>query len=179
MLLTGCRLDEWASARHAWIDLSEALIVIPADDYKSDHVHVVPLVPQAIDILKRLKKGRTGDYLLSSTGGDTHIQSVSKYYRTRLRDAIIAQTGAAFSKKLTSHALRRTVATRIAEALGEQGDKLVKRVLGHSDGSVTALYNRYAYVREMRRVLENWANDLRADPAPVQSASVIPEARAA
>lgn len=179
MLLTGCRLDEWASARHAWIDLSEALIVIPADDYKSDHVHVVPLVPQAIDILKRLKKGRTGDYVLSSTGGDTHIQSVSKYYRTRLRDAIIAQTGAAPPKKFTSHALRRTVATRIAEALGEQGDKLVKRVLGHSDGSVTALYNRYAYVREMRRVLENWVNDLRADPSSVQGASVTPEARAA
>ncbi len=51
---------------------------------------------------------------------------------------------AALSKRLTSHALRRTVATRIAEALGEQEDKLVQRVLGHSDGLVTAIYNRCA-----------------------------------
>jgi hypothetical protein len=43
---------------------------------------------------------------------------------------------------------------------GDPGDKLVKRVLGHSDGSVPAIDDRYAYVREMRRVLEVWANDL-------------------
>jgi integrase len=48
------------------------------------------------------------------------------------------------------------------DALGEQGEKLVKRVLGHSDGSVTAIYNRYAYVREMRAALEKWANELTA-----------------
>jgi hypothetical protein len=30
--------------------------------------------------------------------------------------------------------------------LGEEGDKLIKRVLGYSDGSVTAIYNRYGYV---------------------------------
>lgn len=35
-----------------------------------------------------------------------------------------------------------------------EGVKLVRRVLGHSDGGVTAIYNRYGYVSEMRRVLE-------------------------
>jgi integrase len=161
-LLTGCRLDEWASARKAWMDMNEALIVIPAGDYKSDHVHVIPLVPQAIEILKQIPKSQHGDYLLSTTGGRVPIRGVAKYYRTRLADAIIAVTGAKFSKEFTSHDLRRTVATRLAETLGDQGDKLVKRVLGHSDGSVTAIYNRYAYVREMRRVLDVWANDLTA-----------------
>jgi len=52
-----------------------------------------------------------------------------------------------------------------------QRDKLVKRVLGHSDGSVTAIYNHYAYVSEMRRVLEIWANDLIARPTPLQNSS--------
>jgi hypothetical protein len=41
--------------------------------------------------------------------------------------------------------------------------------LGHSDGSVTAIYNRYAYVREMRRVLKIWANELMARPTPLQN----------
>jgi integrase len=160
MLLTACRLDEWASARVGWIDLVESLIVIPREGYKSDHVHVVPLVPQALEIVKAIPERRTGDYLLSSDGGRTSIRGISKYYRTRLRGAIIANTGSTLSKEFTSHDLRRTVATRLAEALGENGEKLVKRVLGHSDGSVTAIYNRYAYVREMRRALEGWADEL-------------------
>lgn len=165
MLLTGCRLDEWASARKSWVDMSEALIVIPAGDYKSDHVHVVPLVPQAIEILKQIPKPRHGDHLLSTTDGRVPIRGIAKYYNTRLANAIIAITGDRLAKEFTSHDLRRTVATRLAETLGDQGDKLVKRVLGHSDGSVTAIYNRYAYVREMRRVLELWANDLTAGSA--------------
>jgi len=170
MLLTGCRLDEWASARTGWIDVNEAITIIPAGEYKSDHVHVVPLVPQAIEILKRTPKPHSGDYLLSSTGGRVPIQGIAKYFNTRLADAMIALTGTKLSKAFTSHDLRRTVATRLAETLGDQGDKVVKRVLGHSDGSVTAIYNRYAYVREMRRVLEIWANDL-TRPTSLQSAS--------
>jgi hypothetical protein len=103
-----------------------------------------------------------GGGLLSTDGARTPISGISKYYRTRLNNAIIANTGGRLSKEFTSHDLRRTVAMRLAEALGEQGEKLVKRVLGHSDGSVTAIYNRYAYVREMRTVLEKCANELTA-----------------
>ncbi len=172
MLLTGCRLDEWASARAAWIDRKERLMVIPADAYKTDHVHVVPLVPQAMEILQQIPKAHHGEHLLSSTGGRAPIQGISKYYRTRLSDAIVAITGEGFPKKFTSHDLRRTVATRLAEALGDEGDKLVKRVLGHSDGSVTAIYNRYGYVSEMRRALEQWAKALIA--APTEIAPSIP-----
>ena len=42
----------------------------------------------------------------------------------------------------TPHYLRRTVATRLAEQLGVGGEQLIKKVLGHSDGSVMATYNR-------------------------------------
>lgn len=160
MLLTGCRLNEWASAETAWVDVVEALMVVPSDSYKSDHVHVIPLVPQAIEILKSMTPPTTGSYLLSSTGGSTPIQGISKFYATRLRDQLIANTGSPLSKHLTSHVLRRTVATRLAEVLGDEGDKLIKRVLGHSDGGVTAIYNRYGYVREMRRALVKWATEL-------------------
>lgn len=158
--LTGCRLDELASVEVDHVDLDEALLVIPADAYKSDHVHVVPLVPQAIEILKRIPKPTDGPYLLSTTNGRVPIQGFSKFYRTRLSDAIVANTGAHFPKRLTTQVIRRTVATRLAEQLGDEGDKLIKRVLGHSDGSVTAIYNRYGYVKEMRRILEIWANEL-------------------
>jgi hypothetical protein len=42
-------------------------------------------------------------------------------------------------------------------------------VLGHSDGSVTAIYNRYGYVKEMRKVLAQWTGELLADkPVEIQ-----------
>jgi integrase len=160
MLLDGTRCVEWTLTEESNVDLEEGLNVISADNYKSDHVHVVPLVPQAIEILKAMPKPTNGRYLLSTTGGSKPIRGISKFYRTQLRDQIIANTGAPLAKHLTSHVLRRTVATRLAELLGDQGDKLIKRVLGHSDGSVTAIYNRYGYVREMRRALEAWAAEL-------------------
>ncbi len=163
MMLSGCRLDEWASAEEAWIDLEEMLMVIPSRSYKSDHVHVIPLVPQALELLRSMPRPIDGPYILSSRRGRVPIQGVSKFFKTCLADQILANTGAPLSKRLTSHVLRRTVATRLAEQLGDEGDKLVKRVLGHFDGSVTAIYNRYGYVREMRRALEVWANELTAD----------------
>jgi integrase len=61
---------------------------------------------------------------------------------------------------VTPHDLRRTVATHIAESLGTGGEQLIRKVLGHSDRSVTAIYNRYGYVKEMRAVLENWSKQL-------------------
>lgn len=38
-----------------------------------------------------------------------------------------------------------------------QGDKLVKRILGHADGDVTSLYNQYGYVKEVRACLTRMA----------------------
>ncbi|MGH8291068.1 MAG: hypothetical protein ACREV7_19020 [Steroidobacteraceae bacterium] len=57
--------------------------------------------------------------------------------------------------------------------MGDAGDKLVKRVLGHSDGSVTAIYNRYGYVKEMRKALEQWANELTSTPEPERPAHPV------
>lgn len=163
--LTSDRRGEWASCEESHIDLKEALQVIPADNYKSDHVHVVPLVPQAVEVLRGMPRPTTGPYILSSTGGSVPIRGIAKFYKTRLQAQIIANTGARFPKRLTTQTIRRTVATMLAEQLGDEGDKLIKRVLGHSDGSVTAIYNRYGYVREMRRILERWVDDLTAEPA--------------
>jgi integrase len=161
-LLTGNRRNEWGKCMRAYVDLDQALQVIPAASYKSDHVHVMPLVPQALAILKWVltHHSQPGPYIFSGTEGAKPISGWSKA-QVRMRDAIYANTGA-FPQPWTPHDIRRTVATRIAEATGEAGDKLVKRVLGHVDQSVTAIYNRYAYVKEVRKVLSEWANELLA-----------------
>jgi integrase len=162
-LLTGNRRGEWSKCMASYLDLAQGLQVIPAASYKSDHVHVMPLVPQAVQILNWVLTHHPrskGDYIFSGTDGASPLSGWSKAQK-RMRDAIYANTGA-LPKPWNPHDIRRTVATRIAEALGEVGDKLVKRVLGHADQEVTAIYNRYAYVKEMRHVLTQWTNELLA-----------------
>jgi integrase len=162
IMLTGCRPGEWSACLRPYIDLKQALLVIPADAYKSDHVHVVPLVSRAVEILMDVldnHQGASGEHILSGTDGKKRLAGWSKA-KARMNRAICAVTGEKPLAPWTPHDLRRTVATRIAEQLGVGGEQLIKRVLGHTDGSVTAIYNRYGYVKEMRAVLERWAFDL-------------------
>jgi integrase len=164
ILLTGCRPGEWSACRRDYLDLKQRLLVIPADAYKSDHVHVVPLVPQAVEILDDVLGnhwGVSGEHILSGTNGKKRLSGWNKA-KARMMKAICALTGEKSLAPWTPQDLRRTVATRIAEQLGVGGEQLIKRVLGHADGSVTAIYNRYGYVKEMRAVLETWAGDLTA-----------------
>jgi integrase len=165
IMLTGCRPGEWARARRPWIDLKQALCVIPAERYKSDHVHVVPLVAESVGILDEVLKsfrGQSGDYIFSGTDGRRPLAGWPRA-QARMMRAMCAVSGERSVLPWTPHDLRRTVATRIAEQLGVGGEQLIKRVLGHSDGSVTAIYNRYGYVKEMRGALEQWVGDLTSD----------------
>ena len=162
ILLTGCRQGEWSACLRGYVDLKQTLLVLPADVYKSDHVHVVPLVRQAVEILHHVltyHAGQSGDHIFSGTDGRKPLSGWSKGHARMMR-AICAIGGERPHVRWTPHDLRRTVATRIAEKLGVGGEQLVKRVLGHADGSVTAIYNRYGYIKEMRAVLEQWASDL-------------------
>lgn len=56
MLLTGCRAGEWSRAIWQWVDLKQGLLIIPAESYKSDHVHVIPLVEEACRSLSRFRR---------------------------------------------------------------------------------------------------------------------------
>ncbi|HZF27211.1 MAG TPA: integrase family protein [Steroidobacteraceae bacterium] len=171
ILLTGCRPGEWSTCIRPYVDLKTALLVLPANAYKSDHVHVVPLVPQAVEILDRVfrnHRGESGEHILSGTDGKKRLSGWTKAHARMMR-AICAVGGERTLVPWTPHDLRRTVATRIAEQLGVGREQLIKRVLGHSDGCVTAIYNRYGYVREMRAVLEHWATDLTAEESKIAS----------
>jgi integrase len=159
--LTGNRRIEWAACKVSYLHLKEGLQIIPAGAYKSDHVHVVPLVPEAVQILEWTLEHHyptQGEYLFSGTNGRAPISGWSKA-QTRLLDAICANTGA-MPVRWTPHAIRRAVATMVAQILGMSGDKIVKRVLGHADSEVTSLYNQYQYIKEVRKVLSLLAADM-------------------
>lgn len=93
---------------------------------------------------------------------NTPIQGISKFFNTQLRGQIIVNTGAPLAKRLTSHVLRRTVATRLAEVLGDDGDRLIKRV----GGTRTAASPRSTTDTAMCarcRALVKWANELTSE----------------
>jgi integrase len=162
-LLTGNRRSEWGKCKLEYLDLRQGLMVIPAASYKSDLVHVIPLVPQAVEIVNWVLNHHPrskGPYIFSGTDGEKPVSGWNKAQK-RMRDAIYANTGE-FPKPWTPHAIRRAMATEVAEATGEAGDKLVKKVLGHAEQGATELYNRYRYVKEMRRVLVQLTSELLA-----------------
>ena len=185
LFVTGTRESEWGRAIRDWIDLGQALSVIPADSFKSDHVHVVPLVPVAVQTIEYVcayHPTRNGKYVFSGTDGRRPLAGWSKA-QDRLMRAMCSLTGERAVKDFNPHDIRRTVATRIAELLGVGGEQLIRRVLGHADGSVTAIYNRYGYVKEMRAALEQWTGELTrglsADPYVISAQHVVslPSAR--
>jgi integrase len=101
------------------VDLKQALLVLPANVYKSDDVHVVPLVLKAVEILDLVltyHMGRSGEHLFSGTDGRRSLSGRS-HGRARMLAAIRAITGEDLRAPWTPHDLRRTVATRIAEKL--------------------------------------------------------------
>jgi integrase len=61
---------------------------------------------------------------------------------------------------LRTHDLRRTAATGL-RAIGTDRD-VVKRILGHADHDVTAIYVRAGLRAEMARALECWADRIAA-----------------
>lgn len=60
----------------------------------------------------------------------------------------------------TPHDLRRTAATRMAEA-GEM-DEVIDAILNHVKQGVIKLYNLYRYDKEKRSALESWARKLQS-----------------
>lgn len=95
LFVTGTRESEWGRAVRDWIDLPQALSVIPADSFKSDHVHVVPLVPVAVQTKEYVyarHPTRSGKYIFSGTDGRRPLGGWSKA-QDRLMRAMCSVTG--------------------------------------------------------------------------------------
>ncbi|WP_119460650.1 site-specific integrase [Rhodospirillaceae bacterium SYSU D60014] len=167
LLLTGQRRDEVSGAR--WdefrsLEGDNPVWEIPGERTKNDLRHIVPLVPQAVEILKAVTRVEDSPFVFTTTG-ETYVSGLSKP-KERV-DTFIAErrTKAGISEAIphwTLHDLRRTVSTRMHEDLGIQ-PHIVEAVLNHISGhkaGVAGNYNRALYLTEKRRALEAWANHI-------------------
>ncbi len=144
LMLSGQRLSNVAQIR--WDEIAGDVWIIPASKIKATRpdrarAHEVPLSGVLSDLIS--SQPRIGPYVFTTTG-DKPIVPGSK-----LKSKVSIQ---AELMDWRWHDIRRTAATIMASR-GIQRF-VVERVLGHSDSSVTAIYDRASYRDEKREALE-------------------------
>jgi integrase len=150
LLLTGQRRGELAGMAWNQLDLDAASWLLPAALTKSNRSHLLPLSKTAVHIIKQVPRQSPIFVFPARTRPDLSLRGF-----TRLKDEFNAIVQI---ENWTLHDLRRTAATYLAR-LGVQ-PYVVERILNHTSGTfsgVTGIYNRHAYVEEMRTALETWS----------------------
>ncbi len=172
LLITSQRRDEVANMRWSEItdlDGENPVWTIPAEKNKGARLHEVPLSPLAVSILKTIPRiaasfpnGRPpvlSDFVFTTDG--KHPVSGFSGGKERLDELVTKMLTEAEVEPMphwTLHDLRRTAASNMAR--DDIPPHVVSRVLNHSAGKtegITAIYNRYGYLREKRHALESWA----------------------
>ncbi|HFK5701739.1 TPA: integrase domain-containing protein [Enterobacter roggenkampii] len=146
-LLTLVRPSEASSARWVEIDLNTKLWTIPAERMKAKREHIVPLSPQALEILEMMKPiSMHREHVFPSRNDPKQPMN------SQTANAALKRIG--YGGKLVAHGLRSIAST----ALNEQGFNadVIEAALAHSDkNEVRKAYNRSTYL-ESRKILMDW-----------------------
>lgn len=145
-----------------WADIDDEVWTIPSTLTKNRRLHPVPLSSLAMRLILSAPEVSSlptasrepSPYVFASPlypERAVTLATIERNVRTRILPALKMEP-------FTPHDLRRTAATMIASSGAERAH--VKRILNHSDGSVTAIYDRYSYQNEKRHYLEKWARML-------------------
>jgi integrase len=153
-LLTGARAGEVLAME--WADINETgrYWVIPGAVAKNARECLVPLSPQAWTLIAA--QSRDNDLVFPAHRAK-HCISSSSFAQVMAR--IRLQLGLAH---FTSHDLRRTAATRMAEDL-KVLPHILEAILNHAGGEVSgvaAVYNRANYQQEKTTALEAWGREV-------------------
>lgn len=153
LLVTGQRRGETVAAEWKELDLKKQIWTIPGEKTKNGKPHKVPLSPLAKEILseaRKLSKDTPWVFPGLLGNGPLNPRSVSQ--------AIIKNRPEFGIDHFTTHDLRRTAAT-LMTGLGIPR-LTVSKVLNHSEGGATKIYDRHTYDGEKRQALETWARKL-------------------
>ncbi|MBT3553214.1 MAG: site-specific integrase, partial [Rhodospirillaceae bacterium] len=147
LLLTGQREGEIAALRWSEVvdlDGENPKIELAPERTKNHRPHLIPLSPQAVEIIRAQPRFKDGIYVFTSGGGKTHIKGFSKG-KSKI-DAALTETEVAIPP-WRIHDLRRTVATGLSEWLDIE-PHIVESILNHISGTmagVAGTYNRAKY----------------------------------
>lgn len=107
LMLTGARLTEVTGARWREFDFEGRLWTIPAERFKMNSQHFVPLTDDLIALLETLPRWSRGDHLFTATEGEKPI-ILNSTGKARLYKAVGAES------PWVLHDIRRTVRTRLS-----------------------------------------------------------------
>jgi integrase len=151
ILVTGQRPGEVASAKLQDMDLARGASRWTMPDTKGNRSHPVPLSSLALEIVFSQRKSEQQEYLFTTRNGKPLNGSTLPHAVKRISSLL--------EMNFTPHDLRRTVGTKLAE-MGVS-HYTISRILNHTEGGVTRIYNRYSYDKEKREALDLWAARLR------------------
>jgi integrase len=149
---TGCRRSEIGDLEWSEIDFTKALLTIPGDKMKGRRQHRLPLVPEAIEILRVMPRYEGNPFVF----GGRHGFTTFSYFQTALTSCLVA-TGEV-TEPWSLHDIRRTVRSELGDLgvepwIGEQ-------ILAHHRGGIEGVYNWAKLEKQMRQALELWADRL-------------------
>lgn len=149
-LLTLVRPSEASGARWAEIDLDAKLWTIPAERMKAKREHIVPLSPQALEILEVMKPiSAHREHIFPSRNNPKQAMN------SPTANAALKRIG--YGGRLVAHGLRSIAST----AMNEEGlnPDVIESALAHTDrNEVRKAYNRSTYLQQ-RITLMNWWGD--------------------
>ena len=152
MALTFVRTTELIAARWAEFDLEAAEWRIPPERMKMKTPHIVPLSPQAVEVVKVLHT-LSGGRVLLFPGERDHDKPMSN--NTILK----ALERMGYKGRMTGHGFRGVAST----ILHEQGypHHAIELQLAHQErNEVSAAYNHALYLKERRAMMCDWADHL-------------------
>lgn len=163
LILTGQREREVADMSWSEVDIPNRLWTIPGVRMKGGVAHEVPLPPAAIELIERLPRFTSGNYVFTTTAGKKPINGFSKA-KTRI-DRLSGVSG------WKIHDLRRTMRTHLS-ALPIQ-DLVRELVIAHAKPGLHRVYDQHAYQVEKRECFELWQARLLSIVGPM-TADVFP-----
>jgi len=154
LMMTGQRRTEVSAMRWSELNLDEGIWELPASRVKNARLHIVPLPPQAVELLHSLHRFLDSDFVFTTTGRS----AISGFGRLKERVDSALPDG---TPDWRFHDFRRTASTGMAK-IGVM-PHVIDAVTNHKSGVVSgvgATYNRYTYLNEKREALELWSENL-------------------
>ncbi|MGA7511178.1 MAG: integrase domain-containing protein [Erwinia billingiae] len=152
-LLTLVRPSEASGARWIEIDLVARLWTIPAERMKAKREHIVPLSPQALDILEVMNPiSAHREHVFPSRNDPKQAMN------SQTANAALKRIG--YGGKLVAHGLRSIASTAMNEA-GLNSD-VIEAALAHSEkNEVRKAYNRSTYLNQRIELMKWWGKHVR------------------
>lgn len=157
LILTGQRRGEIAALRWEWIDDEAKTITLPSSITKNKRTHVFPFGDMAAIVIAAIP--RLNEYVFPAARDRLKGKPATIFNGWSKPKAALDK--ACLIAPWTLHDLRRTFATNLA-ALGTP-IHVTEKLLNHISGTVSgvaAVYNRHAYMDEMRAGIGAWEKRL-------------------